>query len=402
MRHWPIRLILLVVMALAVGDARAQPQPDAQRWLIGEWVGGDGGRLRPRRIEFKTLRETAPGGLTAEGVFGYLDKRPAGPIKAQIDGSAAAAVVRFETPGKSKVVLRRLGEGELVGTFTLAGGQQSAIHLYRALTAINWPGHTRIDRHLIGGWVGETGNSPVQRYLELRAVRQIVDGRILAAGIYGVADGDYEPVTAFIERRGNDVTLTLETPDKARLAVTRRSDGEYTGWFVSPDGLRTTARFVKAASYMPGQEPDDPLKAGTTISKGDRFPDIQFVNAAGKPKKLSDLRGKPVLLVFWETWSPFCRDQMPILSTLRGSYGDDKLALVLLNISGGGEAARAFMKKNQLDLPVSEARTWPPQGTIRGIPTNFLIDRDGSVIERFRYVPFHDLDAVIKSAIERN
>ena len=63
-----------------------------------------------------------------------------------------------------------------------------------------------------------------------------------------------------------------------------------------------------------------------------RLPDLAFQDADGKPKKLSDWRGKTVLLNLWATWCVPCRKEMPALDALQAKLGGPDFEVVAINI----------------------------------------------------------------------
>ena len=63
-----------------------------------------------------------------------------------------------------------------------------------------------------------------------------------------------------------------------------------------------------------------------------RLPDLAFEDADGKPKKLSDWRGKTVLVNLWATWCVPCRKEMPALDSLQTKLGGKDFEVVAINI----------------------------------------------------------------------
>src|SRR3954467_5475180 len=63
-----------------------------------------------------------------------------------------------------------------------------------------------------------------------------------------------------------------------------------------------------------------------------RLPDLAFQNAEGKPKKLSDWRGRTVLVNLWATWCVPCRKEMPALDSLQAALGGADFEVVAVNI----------------------------------------------------------------------
>lgn len=116
------------------------------------------------------------------------------------------------------------------------------------------------------------------------------------------------------------------------------------------------------------------------------LPDIEFNDAGGKPLKLSDFKGKTVLLNLWATWCAPCREEMPALDRLQKEQGGDKFEVVALSLDRKGvEATRKFLdevKASNLKLYIDATAK---QGTVLkivGMPTTFLIDADGREVGR--------------------
>src|SRR6476661_765569 len=80
-----------------------------------------------------------------------------------------------------------------------------------------------------------------------------------------------------------------------------------------------------------------------------RLPDLSFEDADGKPKKLSDWRGKTVLLNLWATWCVPCRKEMPALDALQTRLGGKDFEVVAVNIdTRDPDKPRNFLKEANL------------------------------------------------------
>jgi len=131
-------------------------------------------------------------------------------------------------------------------------------------------------------------------------------------------------------------------------------------------------------------------------------PDFTLPTLSGAPIRLSDLRGKVVLLNFWVTWCGSCRAEMPTLDALYQQYKDRGLEVLAVNLDATttskvqafvGELGVTF--RIGLDPSSSIARTY----RVAGLPTTYLIDRAGNVV--VQEVGARDwLDAVSRLAIE--
>jgi thiol-disulfide isomerase/thioredoxin len=111
-------------------------------------------------------------------------------------------------------------------------------------------------------------------------------------------------------------------------------------------------------------------------------PDFTAARLDGIPVRLSALRGKVVFLNFWATWCPPCREEIPSMEALYQRFRGKGLEFLAVDIQEDKDEVAAFMKEHGLNFPValdSTGRISNEYG-IRGIPTTFIIDREGNVI----------------------
>jgi thiol-disulfide isomerase/thioredoxin len=105
----------------------------------------------------------------------------------------------------------------------------------------------------------------------------------------------------------------------------------------------------------------------------------------GKTVRSSDFKGKVVLLDFWATWCPPCRDEIPGFIELQEQYGDQGLVVVGVSLDEGGAAVvKRFMQRFKMNYPVvmGDEKVANDFGGIRGIPTTFVLDREGRIVSR--------------------
>jgi len=116
-------------------------------------------------------------------------------------------------------------------------------------------------------------------------------------------------------------------------------------------------------------------------------PDFRLTDLDGKVVMLSDFRGKTVVLNFWASWCPPCREEMPEFQALwdeRGSEGSDDLVVLAVNFLRDDTvgAATSFIEGNDFTFPVIFDTTRGDVATrygVRGLPATFFIDRNGIV-----------------------
>ena len=119
-----------------------------------------------------------------------------------------------------------------------------------------------------------------------------------------------------------------------------------------------------------------------------RLPDLAFEDADGKPRKLSDWRGKTVLLNLWATWCVPCRKEMPALDSLQAKLGGKDFEVVAVNIdTRDPEKPKNFLKEANLtrlgyftDQKAKVFQDLKSVGKALGMPTSILIDGQGCEI----------------------
>lgn len=114
-------------------------------------------------------------------------------------------------------------------------------------------------------------------------------------------------------------------------------------------------------------------------------PDFTVYDLEGNPHKLSEYRGKPVILNFWATWCGYCKMEMPDFNEKYLEYGED-VHFMMVNVTDGNqetvETASAYVEKEGYSFPVyydttlEAAMTYPTSG----LPVTFIIDAEGVVI----------------------
>jgi len=114
----------------------------------------------------------------------------------------------------------------------------------------------------------------------------------------------------------------------------------------------------------------------------------------GEILKLSDLKGKVVLVDFWATWCAPCREGIPDLVGLQNEFKDKDVEIIGISVdaitNGGATAADVipFIKAYKINYPIvrGDELVIREFGGIHSIPTSFIIDEEGRVVEKYERI----------------
>ncbi|GAB6034800.1 TlpA disulfide reductase family protein [Galenea microaerophila] len=114
--------------------------------------------------------------------------------------------------------------------------------------------------------------------------------------------------------------------------------------------------------------------------------DVTFVDLDGKTVKLSDYRGKWVVVNFWATWCPPCNVEIPELTFFHTKHKDkDAIVLGVDYEEGDPQQIKAFIKRKMINYPIVrlpgkiDGKT-TPFGPLKGLPTTYMVTPTGKVI----------------------
>ncbi|RJQ46092.1 MAG: TlpA family protein disulfide reductase [Nitrospiraceae bacterium] len=118
---------------------------------------------------------------------------------------------------------------------------------------------------------------------------------------------------------------------------------------------------------------------------GESAPDFTLKDMSGKDVTLSSFKGKPVLLNFWATWCPYCRQERSHLKTLYEEYKGKDLVIISVSIDRSTRTIKNFMEQNPapyIVLTDTEGAAAVPYN-VMSLPTTYLIDRNGKISRKF-------------------
>lgn len=150
----------------------------------------------------------------------------------------------------------------------------------------------------------------------------------------------------------------------------------------TPPGASQTAPEGPPQSAAPGAA----QTAASGSSQRRPAPEFTLKDLDGKDVSLSQFRGKVVILDFWATWCPPCRMEIPHFVELERDYRSKGLAVVGISLDqGGAQVVRPFAEQNGINytMLVNGQPLAGLYGGITGIPTTFVLDKQGRVAKAF-------------------
>jgi peroxiredoxin len=119
------------------------------------------------------------------------------------------------------------------------------------------------------------------------------------------------------------------------------------------------------------------------LAVGAKAPDFQLKTLTGENVKLSDLKGKKVMLNFWATWCPPCKAEMPEMEQFSKQASDD-IVILAVNIDPQLDV-KGFVNENKITFPIlldAEDKVNEAYQVI-SIPTTYFIDTNGVIQNKF-------------------
>ena len=140
---------------------------------------------------------------------------------------------------------------------------------------------------------------------------------------------------------------------------------------------------LSACLLMAACSSERPVRAAVKASK-DRnpAPDFTLMDVNGKPVKLSDFKGKVVLLNFWATWCGPCKVEIPWFMEFEQKFKDQ--GLVVLGVSmdeEGWSIVKPYLESAKVNyrVVIGTDRVGQMYGGVDSLPTTFMLDREGKI-----------------------
>lgn len=144
---------------------------------------------------------------------------------------------------------------------------------------------------------------------------------------------------------------------------------------------------VIALAAMSGcnRKESDMARNGSMSFESQPAPDVTVNSLDGTALRLSSLKGKVVLLNFWATWCPPCREEIPSMIKLNKLMAGKPFQMVAISINEGGKPeVESYFQSSGLSLP---AYTDPDNRAARaygvtGVPESYIIDKNGIIVKK--------------------
>ena len=122
-------------------------------------------------------------------------------------------------------------------------------------------------------------------------------------------------------------------------------------------------------------------------------PDFELQDTEGNTHRLSDYRGKTVIINFWTTWCPPCREEIPSMNRAWKELENEDVVILAINMGEDEDTIFIFTADYPADFPLlmdgdgEVIAQWP----VKGLPTTYVVAPDGSIA--FRAIGGREWDA---------
>lgn len=347
--------------------------------------------------------ETGPAEVISSGAHMQATLEPAERYAMRsVDSALVARYPELSGDPDAYVVTVPLGEARTA--IALVGNADDGFELRALPAAVSEPDDLRFrhdgDRHALEFEVlareragDELATYPVALRFEVRDGDEPGTLRVFPIAMrHGVARlGDHDLAFAvsgdggIFNERGDSVFFDLDGDGELDQSARSSEHFRIVDGYFTLDGTNwefVVDRLGDRVSFFPL---DDSFPARVELHEGATAPDFEFVDLEGATHRLSDYRGKVVLLDFWGAWCPPCRGEAPHMVEAYERFAEEGFEIIGIDYNETEEQQLAFMQEFDIRWPQtreSDARR-PIHDLFRvwNWPTHVLIDEDGAIIK---------------------
>ena len=148
--------------------------------------------------------------------------------------------------------------------------------------------------------------------------------------------------------------------------------------------ITAIAGLIGFVLFAPAPEQDGNSNVGLTV--GEPVPNFRLTDLNGKHWDLSELKGSVVIVNFWATWCPSCKEEMPSLNRLYEKYrGRDDFEILAILYNDLPKEARKYVNGEGFEFPILKLnnRVTDDYG-VTGVPETYIIDKQGILRKKFK------------------
>jgi thiol-disulfide isomerase/thioredoxin len=126
----------------------------------------------------------------------------------------------------------------------------------------------------------------------------------------------------------------------------------------------------------------EPTMPPIGLAVGFTAPELTITDLEGQEIRLSELRGKPVLVNFWAVWCGFCRVELPEMQEVYQEHRDDGFVILAIDVQEDPAQVKEFVDELGLTFPIiiDDTGVTTRAYRVRGLPTSYFIGPDGVIL----------------------
>lgn len=140
----------------------------------------------------------------------------------------------------------------------------------------------------------------------------------------------------------------------------------------------------------------------SAVQVGENAPEFSLTDLEGRTVNLLDFKGKVIILDFFATWCPPCREEIPDFIALQKTYGEQGFSMIGVSLVSQ-EESKDFAAKVGVNYPIliDDGKTSAVYGPIRSIPTTFVIDKNFRIVKMYiGFRPKEEFERDIKELLK--